>query len=214
MGFGADFIALRQSGAKQEGFIRYVLSNPTPFDTTDRLIGELRELVRNKRWSPKYSRNLVVNPTFTPTNEFSYTDVTGQSVQKAWLAEIQNHRLDAAAVGTICILDSVQNPSGKCDACKDRSYLKWAGLAGYERTIFPKSSDRLVLFVVRHDQKGLFLQSELDVHPREPIVTENGHYELTYKLFARDFPLLEFRVHVHLRSAIAWTDQIEAYLKV
>lgn len=49
LGFGGDIIALRQNGAgEMQGFLRYVLSNPTPFETTDELLANVRELVRAK----------------------------------------------------------------------------------------------------------------------------------------------------------------------
>jgi hypothetical protein len=219
LGFGGDVIALRQTGAgNPKGFLKYVLSNPTPFDTIDKLIEQVKELVRNKGWNPNYSRNLVVNPTLTRSGGVFYGDHTGQSFHESWRAKVENHRPDAAAVGAICILDSIRYPSGDRRPCKDRGYLKWVGHGGYERMILPYSSEEVDVFAVRRDQPGLFLLSARDVHPREPIVTENGDYELTYRLFARDFPLLEFTVTVHLRwqqtTPIVWTNQSEANLKL
>jgi hypothetical protein len=83
--------------------------------------------------------------------------------------------------------------------------------------VLPEDSATVELFAIRRDQAGLFLLSELDTNliPRQPIVTDNGDYELTYRVFSRDFPLLEFTLIVHLRwqptaADTPWINQTEA----
>ena len=218
LGFGADIIALRQNGAgDMKGFLKYVLSNPTKFDTVDQLLEKIRGLVKAKGWNPAYSRNLVVAPTLSRSGGNFYSDHTGQAFHETWKAKITNNRLDAAAFGAICILDSIQCPSGDRLPSTDRGYLKWVGHQGYERTILPKSSEDVDLFAVRPDHQDLFLLSTLDARPRRPIVTENGDYELSYRIFARDFPPLEFTVSVNLRweqtEPVVWTNQSDAKIK-
>jgi hypothetical protein len=82
--------------------------------------------------------------------------------------------------------------------------------------VLPNSAEAVAIVVVRPDQQGLFLLSTLDVQPRQPIVMENGDYELSYKVFARDFPLLEFAVKVELQweqpTPTQWTPRTAANL--
>lgn len=219
LGFGSDMISLRQTGGgKPQGFLRYVQSNPTSFSTTNDLIEKVQTLVSNKGWNPNYSRNLVVSSALTRSGGVTYGDHTGQSIHESWRAKIYNRRPDVAAVGVVCVLDSILFPSGDLQTCKDHGYLKWVGHQGYERTLLPDSAEEVDVFAIRRDTPGLFLLSTLDVHPREPVVTANGKYELNYRVFARDFPLLKFTVVVDLRwqppTPIVWPNQSGASLKV
>ena len=107
LGFRDGIIALQQEGSeKLQGFSRYILSNPEPFNTTDELLEKVEKLVSNKAWSPNFSRNLVVEPTsLTRTEVIVYTDHTGQALQQVWQIKIENRRPDLAAVGVVCVLD-------------------------------------------------------------------------------------------------------------
>jgi hypothetical protein len=164
LGFGDQVIFLRQEGsAAPEGFLRYILGNADWFNTNDELIEKVRERVRARGWKPEYSRNLVVGPLRT-SDLFHYQDHTGSSLNVAWVAQIENKRPDIAAVGP----------------CKDRAYLKWADQASYEPTLLPQDSGSVALCAVRPDKRGLFLHSLRDHIPREPIVLENGDYELMF----------------------------------
>ena len=224
LGFGSQILALRQKGRgarRPQGFLRYVLSHPPSFDTVDDLLAQVENLVRAKGWNPDYSRNLVLNPSLTRSCPIRYGDHTGESFHESWRAHIHNNRPDVAAFGTICMLHSILDPAGNSYRCPDRAYLKWAGhgsTTGYERTVLPEDSEVVDVFAVRQDQPGLFLLSTLDSLPRKPIVTNNGDYELTYRVFSRDFPLLEFTLMVHLRwqptaAGSPWTNHTEAEVK-
>jgi hypothetical protein len=82
--------------------------------------------------------------------------------------------------------------------------------------LLPNSSEEIDICAVRLAEPGLFLLSTLDAQPRQPIVRENGDYELRYKVFARDFPLLEFAAHVHLDwqppPPLRWQQQADVQL--
>jgi len=210
-----DIIALQQEGAPLEGFLRYVLSNPERFSTADDLIAKTRTLVQQRRWHPDYSRNLTIHELgFTPAMQ--YRDHTGTSLETVWQIRVQNHRPDVAAVGAVCILDSIESPNGNISPALDRSYLKWAGQAGYERTILPTDFGDLDLFSIHFDSPGIFLHSLRDT-PREPVVRENGDYVLHFKLFSQGFPLLDFFAAVRLRWTVLaggqWENSTEASLK-
>jgi hypothetical protein len=194
LNFGSQIIALRQKGRgarRPQGFLRYVLSNPASFDSVDDLLAQVKSLVRAKGWRHDYSRNLVIDASLETSDEVDYGDHTGLAHHKSWRTRIWNKRPDVAAFGTICILHSILDPSGNSSRCTDRAHLKWAA-HGYECDVLPEDSEAIDVFAVRRDRRGLFLLSALDVFPREPVVTDDGDYELTYRVFARDFPLVEF----------------------
>ena len=75
----------------------------------------------------------------------------------------------------------------------------------------PESAEEVCLCAVRPGEPGLFLLSTRDVVKRAPIVTDNGKYELGYKVFARDFPLLEFTVTLDLQwqpaASVVWENR-------
>jgi hypothetical protein len=216
----SEVIALQHEDAPaSEGFLRYMHCNPAKFSSTPELVEKVRGLVKGRGWMPSYSRNLVVNHVLGRSGGVPYGDHTGTSFHESWRAKIENRRPDIAAVGAVCILDSIRLPSGDFRPSPDRGYLKWVGhgsFSAYERTLLPNTAEEIDIFAVRPDRQGLFLLSTLDVTPRQPIATENGDYELRYKLFARDFPMLEFVVRVHLQweqyTPVAWTHHSEANL--
>ena len=129
--------------------------------------------------------------------------------------KVENRRPDAAAVGTVCILDRVEKGDRTIIPIVDRSYLKWAGQAGYERTILPDDFGVVDLFTIRADAPGVFLHSLRDT-PREPILVEDGEYILFFKLFSSTFPLVEFAVKLNLRwkppTADSWSFESKATL--
>jgi hypothetical protein len=198
LGF-SEIIALQQEGAPLEGFIRYVLSNPERFATADDLIPKARELLQERNWHPGYSRNLTIEQLGW-TDTMQYRDHTGAWLETVWQIRIHNHRPDVAAVGAVCILDSIEKPDGRKVAAADRSYLKWAGQSGYERTILPTDFGDIDLLSIHLDSPGIFLHSLRDT-PREPVVRDNGNYVFHFKLFSQGFPLLGFSVNVRLSWA-------------
>ena len=198
LGFGSDMIVLQQDGAVLEGFLKYVLSNPKSFKDNTDLIESINQLVLQKKWSSEYSRNLVVKDL--SCTDCWYSDHTGQSYQRVWQIMIENRRPDTAALGTVCILDAVKDSSGRKEQSKDRAYLKWAGQAGYERTILPKDFGLVDILAIRPDQRGVFLHSLRDT-PRDPIVQDDGEYEFFFKVYAREYSVVEFSVQIKLNWA-------------
>lgn len=199
LGF-TDIIAFQQKDCPFEGFIKYVLSNPEPFDSEAELFYKIRQTVRAKGWSKDFSRNLVLSEIGF-CGPVKYTDDSGTFVERTWLARVENRRPDAAAAGSVCILDYIIRYSdGKRIDSPDRSYLKWAGQKGYDRTILPKDHGDIDIFSIHADKPGIFLHSLADV-PRQAILDENGTYALFFKLFSQGFPLVEFSVEVDLKWA-------------
>jgi len=198
-----EIIAFQEKGAPLEGFLRYIQANPEPFESEDELLKKIEELVKERGWTSNYSRNLIVRQIFpNPKNPWQYGDQTGPSSDYIWHAEIENRRPDVAAVNTVCILDYIEFPNGKKKHCDDRSYLKWAGQIGYQRTILPEDYGTLDIFAVRADQTGIYLHSARDVTPRTPIIAaSSGNYRLCYKVFSEGFPLLSFVVKVNYQHS-------------
>jgi hypothetical protein len=192
-----DMIALQQTGAPLEGFLKYVLSNPEYLDTDADLLEKIEALVRGRKWSSDYSRHLVFSELQTD-GPFVYQDQTGSHTMKVWNAKIENRRPDAAAVKAVCILSGLES-ADKPIPFTDRAYLKWCGQATYENTILPQNFGIVTLCSVHQDEPGLFLVSARDAVPRLPIVQTNGEYRLHFKAFSEGFPLLEFSVDFHLR---------------
>ena len=190
-------IALQQRGAPLEGFLKYVLSNPECFDGDDDLMDKIRSLVQARKWSPTYSRNLVVSgiKTYGP---LVYQDHTGSNAMKVWTAKIENRRPDVAAVRTVCILDEIES-GGQCYPSPDRSYLKWSGQATYENTILAEDFGEVTLCCTHQNEPGLFLVSARDVVPRSHILPGNGQHVLRFKVFSEGFPLLKFAIQFDLQ---------------
>ena len=205
-----DMIALRDARVRQEGFVRYVLSNPETFSDTDELLEKLGGLIRDRGWSPKFSRNLVVsNLHLSQPDPHSYGDHTGTFNMRTWSVRIENRRPDVAATRAICILDRIDDQVGG-QASPDRSFLKWSGfLQRYENTLLPDDFGTVNLCSVRESESGLFLLSQMDFSPRQPVVRDDGNYLLQFKVFSEGFPLLKFRVRFQLRrspSVCPWDD--------
>jgi hypothetical protein len=195
-----DIIALQQDKAPIEGFLRYVLSNPEHFTDEADLYAKVRTLVASRGWSNAFSRNLVLD-NLGFSMPFQYTDHSGSFIVCVYQVRAMNKRPDTAATGTVCILDYyVRMSDGARFDSPDRSYLKWAGQAGYDRTILPTDYGDIDVLSVHADRLGIFLHSLRDT-PREPIIDANGVYQLHFKLYSRDFQLTEFVVEVNLR----WT---------
>jgi len=177
-----NIIAFQEKGAPLEGFIRYVLSNPDYFDGKDDLYKKIRSHVKAKEWSPDYSRNLTIEQLGF-TELMQYRDHTGVFTEKTWQVRVFNKRPEDAARNTVCILDDIKTIDDQKIDPFDRSYLKWAGQAGYERTILPEDFGDIDLFSLHTDSPGIFLYSLRDTS-RTPIIQNNGTYDLNFKLFS------------------------------
>ena len=192
-----EIIAFKEKGVPSEGIFKYVVAHPETFENEDELLKKIEEVVGNRRWTRSYSRNLIVADIFYQGSLLQYADHTGDHFEHIWHAKIENRRPDVAAVNTVCILDCIMFPDGKKKDCDDRSYLKWAGQIGYQRTILPEDHGVIDIFAVRADEPGVYLHSARDVTPRTPVIKgEKGNYKFCYKVFSEGFPLLSFVVDV------------------
>jgi hypothetical protein len=201
-----EMLGFREKGTPSRGIgvVEYVLAHPIQFER-DNLLELVRENIKRKKWTPTYSRNLVASQLITPVRPVNYADgLHGANEEMIWHVLIENRRKDRAALNTIAILDKVTNADGQSSR-PDRTYLKWAGLSTYQRTIFPEDSSRIDAFALRLKEPGVFLHSISDEPPRRPIITESGVYVLTYLLYADLFLPVRFEVELNYSRTPAAT---------
>jgi hypothetical protein len=198
-----EVLYLQQEGVNLEGLGKYLLSNAVKFKNKNEVPRIIEQEVKNKGWLPTYSRHLTLgNPTYGQPCQ--YTDSTGTYQQYIWLLEVENLRHDTAAFDTLARVNEITLPGGNKISCPDREFLKWAGKReAYSATILPRSNARLDLFALDNaNTSHLYLHSERDVIPRNPILNSPGIYTLHYQLFSKGFPLLDFDVSVTLAQSI------------
>jgi hypothetical protein len=202
-GWGFEkLIAFRQRTLKSHGILGYVLAHPIKFDDPSELPALVKRAIKDNGWNAGFSRNLVpVSVSRTPKPV--YFTAGGKTRQEwIWTLKIENRRPDRAAVNTIAVFHSfrqlnkrTKTPSG------DSAYLKWAGLdVGYNRTILPESSGILDIFATRVNEEGFFLHSASDVHLRRAVINKRDTYELTFRIFAEGFPLLDAKLKVNYQG--------------
>lgn len=196
-------IFLQEGGLTSEGFLKYIQSNSKFFKKRNQILKLIQEEVRNKKWSPLYSRHLIIGGIVKIPSPIAYGDHTGSRNVYIYECRIENNRGDKAAMNTLAILKSIEGPNGQA-IYPDTSYLKWAGQIGYSRTIFPLNSARFCLLQIDYnDLLSVYLQSAADIHPRLPIISgQAGNYKLSYQVFAENFPMLEFQVLLNLTGNI------------
>lgn len=193
-----EMIAFKEEGSKLEGFLKYLQSNPEPFSDETDLLAKIEMFVKARKWSRDYSRNLVLESISAPIGPFVFSDHTGQSFEYIWHAKIRNRRSDAAAVNTVCILDSIEY-DGQTQSSSDRSNIKWARQIGFQRTLFPEDYGLIDIFALKSEREGIFLHSALDNIPRQPIITGDGKYKFNFKVYSESFPLLDFSVNINYK---------------
>ena len=196
-------IAFKQKGIILEGFAKHILLNQNEFENEKDLRPKIEQLIKDNGWKNEYSRNLVIKDLIIPRpcEYCGYSDHSGvYPKQNVFQVKIENRRPDIAAERSVCILDEIKDSKGKSNKSPDRSYLKWAGQKGYDRTILPEDFGIVDLFAINADQPGIFLHSLADIIPREPIIKEVGVYSLIFKIFAQGFPLENFTVKVDYQN--------------
>ena len=194
-----EILAFQHKSAPSVGILPYIQANPVKFSDMRELKNKIEEMVKERKWSKTYSRNLQLNNIEGPYGPMPYTDHTGQSIEYIWHARIDNNRLDASVVNAVCVLDTIILPDKTRINSPDRSPLKWARQHNqYQGTILPLDFGCIDICAIKADQQGLFMHSSLDQTPRAPICPDNGKYTLNYKIFAQGFPMHRFTLDVNL----------------
>jgi len=201
-----QMLLINQLGVRPEGVFKFMVSNIPEFVTLNEVLGRVQSAVQMAGWHPDYTRQLdVAGHQFTPA-PFLYVDDTGSRNVRVLDLRVQNGRPDIGAVGTIARLFNMTDPSGTQRGSPDRSQLKVSGHPAYSQTIWPNSQGSFHLLEIdMNNQSHIYLSSELDMHPRQPIITQPGTWLLDYEIFSQGFPRLAIRVELHLTGNHATT---------
>jgi hypothetical protein len=198
-------LMINQLGVRREGVFQFMVSNVPEFTMLNEVLGRVQSAVQTAGWHPDYTRQLDVAGHYF-TLPFIYGDHAGSRHVCALHLRVKNGRPDIGAVGTIARLFNMTNPSGNQLASPDRTQLKASGHPAYSQTIWPNSEGTFDLLAIdMNNQSHAYLHSELDVHPRTPIITQPGMWLLDYEIFSQGFPRLSIRVELHLTGNHATT---------
>jgi len=192
------FLQQEEKGFRSEGLLAYWLNNPIKFKNL-KLDNGLKKNISQKmaalNWNSAYSRHFEVGLDKKPKTFFIYEDHSGKMNQYIWLAEINNLRNDKPARNCTAVLWKINDKDSP-----DKSNLKWAGRKeAYTGFIRPNDSIKLDLFAISYrDPYKVYLHTDTDVYPREPIKNKKGIYKLAYRIYADDFPMKEFTVRLEI----------------
>jgi hypothetical protein len=202
LGEGIDHcLFINQRGARKEGIHEYLVSNVSEFNDTKDLLAIVQQAVADAGWSPGYSRHLCL-ARLRWSNPLNYADHTGMRAVRVLHGDILNAKSTAAAYGVIARL--VRHGTGAALApSADQSQLKASGFIGYEHTIFPKSEAPFDLLTLRVGVPGeVYLNSSMDLHPRNPIVAGPGLHRFEFEIVAQQFPKLRFTLELNVTDGL------------
>jgi len=203
---GFDHMLLvNQRGVQPEGVFKFIVTNIPEFNAPSDVIPLVQSAVGKAGWHSTYTRQLVAdNLRLDPP--VMYTDHTGSRGIRALLVDIRNERPDLGAVGCVARLARVGVDGQPLNSSFDRSLLKVTGLLAYEQTIWPKSRGGFdLLGIIVQTGTHVFLNSALDLNPRQPIINAPGRYRLEYEVFSQGFPPLPINVLLNLTGNLSTT---------
>jgi hypothetical protein len=174
-----------------EGVQSFIVSNVPRFSDFREVLPIVQQAVTDSHWSPTYSRQLSIGG-FRWADPVLYRDQTGERSIRVLHADIHNNRKDRPAYGLIGHLEQIREANtGKVVEHHDKTFLKATGFLGYQHTTWPDRHSAFDLLALSCEDPNLvYLNSCLDVSPRQPILTEPGEYLLDFHFIAQDFPML------------------------
>lgn len=185
-------IFLQQEGVELNGLLRYMGANPATFARIQDAPSKVAALAAE--WVPSYTRHFSLGEVRW-SDSLTYADHTGQRCVRVCYVDIHNLRQDLGALNATARLACVKRPDDSATHDLDRSPLKCTGQPGYSQVIWPGSHACWdFLAVDMQAASTVYLNSALDSLPRQPVLTGAGNYELTYEIFAENFPVLKFSV--------------------
>ncbi len=191
-------IFFQQSCLPLEGLSKYMLSNAALFKNGHDLLDKVKKAVKNRDWTPTYTRHLIPKnlkwskeiPTHTDNVRNRYNNC------KVLQVYIENRRDDIASFNVVARLDYIEY-NGRKRISPDRTLLKPTDQLYFKQVILPKDVCKFdLLLIQRGEPKNLYLLSMLDTYPREAIIKKGGTYNLYYSVVAEGFPLLNFVVKI------------------
>jgi hypothetical protein len=213
-GIGEKVIDQQQRGLEREGFVRYVLLNPEPFDAADprEILRIVKRLVkdRKEKWSPTFSRHLAASMPEKPAESLYSDHLTGTGWVRRyiWPVHIHNRRSDRTALNVTATLQGIHKGDEPL-SCQDNTWLTWWGHHHRYSMVIPPNQERAfdALSIDVTDPTRVYLNSLFDItsltsgdvsRVRQPVIEGPGVYGLSYRLDAIGFPPLEFDVQLHL----------------
>jgi len=192
---------INQRGVRKEGIHHYLVSNVPEFDGPGDLLPIVQHAIAIAGWSPTFSRHLSL-ARLRWGNPVIYGDHTGQRAVRTLHGDIRNSKKTQAAHGVVARMTKF-GPPGALVASPDLATLKASGFIGYEHVIFPESENPFDLLSLEIDAAAtitgrVFLNSSMDVHPRQPIVSLPGLYHFQFDILGQHFPKFSFATELNV----------------
>lgn len=187
-----EAIFFREQGVRVEGISRFMAANAIEFKEHSELIDRLARSVVDRRWSPDYSRNLIVGPL-----RWHGTIRTPRLCGRFLFVDIQNRRSDIAH-GAVARLSRLR-VAGRDEApSPNMSPLKVTGqVNAFSQTIFPDSHGAFDLLCVDVELGSrVYLNTALDLPVVPPLLDEAGEHSLFYEVVAIGFEPLHFELRL------------------
>lgn len=203
---GVDHMLLvNQKHSEKGGVFEFIVTNIPEFDEYTDVLPLVQNAVRKARWRCDYTRQLAA-ASLRLAEPVRYLGDSMPRDVRTLHVDVQNKRPDLGAVGCVARLVRFGLHGTPLTPSPDRSLLKVSGLPGYQQTIWPMSHGAFDLFgILVETERHVFLNSELDVHPRTEIIDTPGNYHFEYEVFSQGFPPLNINVLVKLTGDFATT---------
>jgi len=177
--------------APKMGIMNFMVLNRPPFNTSDELLTQITEDVKQEEWSPTYSRFLRAKELATRQN-VGFGDGVGNQLRGTSIGVVLEN-LSPDLQETVSI--TLETLDGKQQEYMFRSPHKVSGQRRYDAAIPPGSSlifDLLMEGTCTTETRtgpiesvGVFLVSALDLAPLPPLFNDGNDHEFVFRVDAR-----------------------------
>lgn len=176
--------------------MRYMASNAEGFATPASVPAAVERLVAAQRWRTSYTRRLTLGESRL-SEPIQFGDHTGVRLVRTFFVDVHNHREDLHAANAEARIERIIRPDGTLQTGLDTSRIKTTGQPGFTRTIRPGKHGAWDFFSIAMEETAtIYLNSELDLRPRAPIIGAPGEYTIVYEVFAEHFRVLKFGIRL------------------
>ncbi len=206
-------LVVSQRGAPLEGMLRHIGINTEEFEGLDDCCAVVARALDRSGWTPDYTRRMRAdNLRLSPRDELL---AFGSLIGRFLYVDVINGRPDIAALEATARLSEFGPSGGPLRASPIRSPLKATARPGFSHTIFPKSHEAYDLLcigatpnrvasgwkmpsasgtvegpIVDLSERGVYLNSALDIVGAGHLPITLGVWTLRYEFYAIDFPLV------------------------